>query len=89
MSSVESAFRSQNGEDMTCPLCQLSQDDQPQYLLCVKLREKLSSDETANNKVKYEDIFDNTYKQKEAVVLISKLLNISEKLLEEKISSEQ
>ena len=43
---------------------------------------KLKSDEVAINKVEYNHIFCDTMKQKEAIVLFKKLLDIKEKLIE-------
>ena len=73
-------FRGRHGDDLECSLCHRGQDDQPHILQCHKLNEQLSSEELAKNKVEYRDIFGDTYEQKEAIVLFSRLLEIKEKL---------
>ena len=73
-------FKGRHGDDLDCSLCHKGQDDQPHILRCYKLNEQLNIEKLAKKNVEYRDIFSDTYKQKEAIVLISRLLKIREKL---------
>ena len=50
-------------------------------LVCSKLRAEHLAEDAAIGNVKYEDIFSNTNKQKEAVVLFTRLIEIRTKIL--------
>ena len=65
---------------LECSLCNRGQDDQPHILQCHKLNEQLRTEWLAKNKIEYRDIFGDTSKQKEAIVLFSRLLKVKEKL---------
>ena len=51
---------------------------------CKKLRTVLATDEIATGDVKYDDIFENTVKQKEAIVLMKRLLQAKEQAVKMK-----
>ena len=88
MINCKANFRGRHGDEVSCPLCDDgSVDDQPHILVCPKIVEKLSVTEIAKYKVKYEDIFGDVSKQKEATVLFRKMLDIRKSLLEDETQS--
>ena len=75
-------FSSKYRNDMSCPLCSTGRDDQQHILDCSILKNKLETNEAANNKVVYEDIFEDYLRQKEVTHLFAKLLKIRNSLLD-------
>ena len=75
---------------MPCPLkCwtegeAVAEDTQQHLLFCSKLSTEFQSEELAKGQVVYEDIFGEVNKQKEAVVLFSKLMEVREKVLQDR-----
>ena len=73
-------FRNMYGNVVWCPLkcwgdSEVKKEDTQQHMLnCETLRKLVHTDEIANGNVKYSDIFDDTNKQKEAVVLLRRLI---------------
>ena len=80
--NVKHNFSSKYRNDMSCPLCSTGRDDQQHILDCSVLKNKLVSKEAANNKVVYEDIFEDYLRQKEVTHLFAKLLKIRNSLLD-------
>ena len=74
------------GNVVPCPLKCKNKDDeeedtQKHMLECRKLRAELLTDDVAIGEVKYDDIFSNTSKQKQAVVLFTRLIEMRTKIL--------
>ena len=82
--NVRANFPNMYFGDLNCPLKCVGQDnseekDTQQHLLtCAKLQSCTQSDEVSRGAVKYEHIFSDVNKQKEAVVLLSKLIEARE-----------
>ena len=83
--NVKKNFSSKYENDMSCPLCDSTLDDQPHLLCCTVLNNRVKSTETANHKVVYEDIFADHLKQKEATHLFSKLIKIQDSLVDKNL----
>ena len=65
---------------------QNAQDSQSHLLQCEMLLQKLNIEElTKTNSVKYEDIFNTMEKQREAAVVLTRLLEVREEQLEENL----
>ena len=79
--NVKNNFSSKYRNDMSCPLCSTGRDDQQHILDCSVLKKKLVTKEAANNKVVYEDIFEDYLRQKEVTHLFAKLLKIRNSLI--------
>ena len=69
--NVKHNFSSKYRNDMSCPLCSTGMDDQQHILDCSVLKKKLVTKEAANNKVVYEDIFEDYLQQKEVTHLFA------------------
>ena len=80
--NVKHNFSSKYRNDMSCPLCSTGRGDQQHILDCSILKNKLETNEAANNKVVYEDIFEDYLRQKEVTHLFAKLLKIRNSLLD-------
>ena len=87
--NFKSNFTSIHRDNLNCQLkCQdkNAQDSQSHLLQCKVLLQKLSLEElTRKNNVKYEDIFDNLEKQREAAVVLTRLLEVREEQMEENV----
>ena len=87
--NFKSNFTSIHRDNLNCQLkCQdkNAQDSQSHLLQCKVLLQKLSLEElTRKNNVKYEDIFDNLEKQREVAVVLTRLLEVREELMEENL----
>ena len=83
--NVKNNFSSKYRNDMSCPLCSYVRDDQQHLLDCDVLKNKLKSREAANNKVVYEDIFEDYLKQKEVTHLFAKLMKIRDSLVDKNL----
>ena len=87
VAGIKANFPNMNTDDQDCPLNCWRQGEQPQkdtqqhLLLCSKLNSQLETNEMSCGNVLYEHVFGNTLQQKEATVLIKKLLNIREDLM--------
>ena len=75
-------FRNMYGNVVPCPLACRNKDEeedddtQKHMLECSKLRAEHLAEDAAIGDVNYDDIFSNTSKQKEAVVLFTRLIEI-------------
>ena len=86
MVECKANFKGMYGADLACTLCQDgAQDDQQHILHCPRLRQEMKSSEAAKNKIKYDDLFASTSKQKEVTALFQKLLDIREKLMKKEV----
>ena len=83
--NVKNNFSSLHRNDMSCPLCYTGIDDQQHILDCDVLKKKMKTNEAANNKVVYEDIFADYRKPKEATHLFAKLLKIRNTLVDKNL----
>jgi hypothetical protein len=83
--NVKNNFSSKYRNDMSCPLCFYVRDDQQHLLDCLVLKKKLKSREAANNKVVYEDIFEDYLKQKEVNHLFANLMKIRDSLVDKNL----
>ena len=83
--SISNDFQEKYKPNLSCPLCSKHIDFLPQILNRVTLKYEVQSvpDETQHsiNKTKYEDIFLDVYKQKQATDTYTTLLKLREKLL--------
>ena len=68
-------------DDLLCILCKEESDSQPHILLCRVLQSKLESIDLVAHKVNYNDIFEDTLRQKVIVTIFEKLLTIRETLM--------
>ena len=69
--------------NLLCPLCEVHRDDQSHLLVCSVLKSKLTSNEAAQSKIVYEDIFADHQKQKQVTYLLKQLIKIRESLVDE------
>ena len=74
------------GNVVPCPLAcrnkdQEEDDTQKHMLECTKIRAEHQSEDAAIGDVKYDDIFSNTARQKEAVVLYTRLMEIRRRIM--------
>ena len=87
--NFKSNFTSIHRDNLNCQLkCQdkNAQDSQSHLLQCEMLLQKLNIEElTKTNSVKYEEIFDTMEKQREAAVVLTRLLGVREEQLEENL----
>ena len=80
-------FRNMYGNVVPCPLACRNKDEeedddtQKHMLECSKLRAEHLAEDAAIGDVNYDDIFSNTSKQKEALVLFTRLIEIRTKIL--------
>ena len=87
--SFKANFRNLYNNVVPCPLdCweneETVEDTQPHLLECKKLRTLLATNEIANGDVNYDDIFKTAAKQKEAIVLMKRLLQAKEQAVKSK-----
>jgi hypothetical protein len=80
--NAKNNFTSKYRNYMSCPICYTGRDDQQHILDCSVLKNKLESKDTVNNKVVYEDIFEDYLRQKEVTHLSANLLKIRNSLLD-------
>lgn len=83
MVNTKANFPSKYQNNLNCPLCDRSRDDQPHILECQVLKDKLKTEEVTIERNVYNDLFEDTLKQKEITVLFSRLLDIRETLVDE------
>ena len=83
--NVKTNFKNKFRDDLQCPLCLSSEDNQPHLLECPELVNKLESNEVSKTKCKYEDIFKDHEAQKAVTNLILQLLCIREKLVDKNL----
>ena len=79
--NVKWNFKSKYSNNLQCPLCELSKDDQSHLLECPELRKRFKTNEVCQKPCKYEDIFSDHQKQKEVTHQIMKLMNIREQMV--------
>ena len=83
--SIRNDFQEQYKPNLSCPLCSKHIDSLPEILNCVKLKYEVQSlpEQTQHsiNQTKYEDIFLDVCKQKQATDTYTTLLKLREKLL--------
>ena len=79
--NVKWNFKSKYSNNLQCPLCEASKDDQPHLLECPELRKRFKTNEVSNKTCKYEDIFSDHQKQKEVTHQIMKLMKIREQMV--------
>ena len=75
MVNVKMNFKSKYS-DLSCPICLKHEDDQPHVLKCDVLNSRIISNEASRNKIEYDDIFKEVFKQKEITNLYQRLLSI-------------
>ena len=83
--NIKNNFSSMHRGNLGCKLCQEPDmiDSQPHLLCCVKLREHLNSGELeAVNSVTYNDIFGSLVKQREVSLILTRIMELREDLLE-------
>ena len=83
--NVKCNFRSRYQNNLLCPLCEQKDDDQPHLLECVELIQKLKADDLVKENSEYVDIFGDHFKQKQITHLLSRLINIRNKLLDKNL----
>ena len=83
MVNTKANFPSKYQNNLNCPLCDRSRDDQPHILECQVLQDKLKTKDITIEGNVYNDLFEDTPKQKEITVLFSRLLDIRETLVDE------
>ena len=81
MYSVKANFRSRYENNLLCNLCASSECNQSHLFVCPVLKAFIP--ELFVTTTKYEDIFGDLDQMKKAVVLIEKICNIREQLLED------
>ena len=83
--NIKANFPNMYFGDLSCPLNCVPQentvqkDTQQHLLTCAKLQSCIGTDELSRGAVKYEHLFGDVNKQKEAIVLLSKLIEAREK----------
>ena len=75
------------GNVVSCPLKCPQEDTQYHLLECQPLQKEIITNDLSQGKVLYEDIFGDTIKQKEAVVLFTRLIDARAKVLKERESN--
>ena len=83
--AVKNNFSSKYKNNLLCPLCIMSIDDQPHILNCSVLKRKFRSNEAAKYSIKYEDIFGDIQKQKQVTHLFSQLLKIRNSMVDDNL----
>ena len=79
VSECKANFKSyfKNSQEIFCKICiEKKIDNQRHVLECKVLRKNLKSEELVKNKISYEDIFNDTEKQKNVTALFMKLLQL-------------
>ena len=85
--NVKINFRTKFQNGLLCPLCQKTEDSQPHMLDCSELNKRFKTEEVGMGKIKYEDIFADLSKQKEAAYLYLKLFEIRNQLLDKNLQN--
>ena len=83
--NVKANFKNKFGNNLSCPLCMLDEDNQPHIMVRKELTSRFESDELHSKKCKYEDLFDNQKVQKAITHLYLKLINIRNQLLDKNL----
>ena len=83
--NIKNNFSSMHRGNLGCKLCQEPDmiDSQPHLLSCVKLKEDLNQEELeAVKSVTYNDIFGSLDKQREVSLILTRIMELREDLLE-------
>ena len=80
--NVKCNFSFKYKEDLSCPFGCVASDSQSHILDCTFINKHFKTREAANSKVRYEDLFDEILKQKEATNVYMELMKIRESFLD-------
>jgi hypothetical protein len=69
--------------NLHCPHFEVDRDEQSHLLVCPVLQSKLTSNEAAQSRIVYEDIFADHHKQKQVAYLFPQLIKIRKSLVDE------